>query len=58
MKFCLNRSSLLNVQKKKWEEENSDDEYVKFDIHIIDSGLAGPDGAWATGLVWVIHFEL
>lgn len=57
MKFCLNRSSLVSAQKKKREEENSHDEYVKFDIHI-DSGLAGPDGAWATCLVWVMHFEL
>lgn len=44
MKLCLNRSSLLSAQRKKREEENSGDEYVKFDIHI-DSGLAGPDGA-------------
>lgn len=50
-------SSLLSTQKKKWEEENSGNEYVKFDIHI-DSGLAGPDRAWATHLVWVTHFEL
>lgn len=44
MKLCLNRSSLLSAQRKKREEENSGDEYVKFDIHI-DSGLAGPDRA-------------
>lgn len=44
MKFCHNRSSLLNAQNIKQEKENSDDEYVKFDIYI-DSGLAGPDGA-------------
>lgn len=42
---------------EKQEEENSGDEYVKFDINV-DSGLAGPDRAWATCLVWVMHFEL
>lgn len=57
MKLCLKRSSLLSAQKKKREEKNSGDEYVKLDIHV-DSGLAGPDGAWATHLVWVMHFEL
>lgn len=57
MKFCLNRSSLLSAPPEKQEEENSGDEYVKFDINV-DSGLAGPDRAWATCLVWVMHFEL
>lgn len=41
MKFCLNKSSLLNAQKKEREKENSGDEYVKFDIHVA-SGLAEP----------------
>ena len=57
MKFCFNGSSLLRAPKKMQEEKNSRDEYIKFDIHV-DSGLAGPDGTWATHLVWVMHFEL